>query len=268
MGGLFQNSGLTTTAHYMYNTVPDVDAQAFITAASITDGIQKIAINTLVADLKGYGIWTKSRALYPVVGGTSARHAINLRTPGTYNLTFTAGWVHSSTGMTPNGTSDYADTGLNAQTVVNTTNHLSYYSRTLTVGAQVEIGIWDSSVTTFNQIRPAANYYAGGLSNGGGGYTTTSDARGFWLGTKRSSSDREMYLNGVSQTTLTGTDSSNLPNGTLYLGARRVINSAGVDYYSSKQCAFASIGDGLTDAEALIFNNIVQNYQGILGRRV
>jgi len=37
----------------------DTDAQAFITAASITDSTQQSAINTLVTQLKTYGIWTK-----------------------------------------------------------------------------------------------------------------------------------------------------------------------------------------------------------------
>jgi hypothetical protein len=37
----------------------DPDAQAFITAAAITDPTQQAAINTLVVDLKGYSIWTK-----------------------------------------------------------------------------------------------------------------------------------------------------------------------------------------------------------------
>jgi hypothetical protein len=39
-------------------------------------------------------------------------------------------------------------------------------------------------------------------------------------------------------------------------------------YYSSKQCAFASIGDGLTDAEALAFYNAVNAFQVTLGRNV
>jgi len=40
----------------------DPDAQAFITAASITDPTQQSAINQLVLDLKGYSIWTKMKA--------------------------------------------------------------------------------------------------------------------------------------------------------------------------------------------------------------
>ena len=50
----------------------DPDAQAFITAAGITNPTQQAAINTLVVDLKGYNVWTKMKALYPFVGGTAS----------------------------------------------------------------------------------------------------------------------------------------------------------------------------------------------------
>ena len=38
--------------------------------------------------------------------------------------------------------------------------------------------------------------------------------------------------------------------------------------YSNKQCAFASIGDGLTDAEALALYNAVQTFNTTLARQV
>ena len=246
----------------------DPDAQAFITAAAITDPTQQSAINTLVVDLKGYNIWTKMKAVYPFVGGTASTHKFNLKNPldtdAAFRLVFSGGWTHSSTGATPNGTNGYADTFLNAQTVVNTTNHLSYYSRTLTVGSQIEIGVWNGGYI-YNQIRAASNYYAG--STGGGTFTTTTDARGFWLGTKRSSNDRELYFNGASQNTITVNDTNNLPNANIYLGARKVL-PGGADFYSNKQCAFASIGDGLTDTDATNLYTAVQAFQTTLGRSV
>ena len=39
-------------------------------------------------------------------------------------------------------------------------------------------------------------------------------------------------------------------------------------FYSTKQCAFASIGDGLTDAEALALYNAVQLFNTTLARQV
>jgi hypothetical protein len=55
------------------------------------------------------------------------------------------------------------------------------------------------------------------------------------------------------------------------LGAYRYINDAGSNTYSSystRQQAFASLGDGLTDAEALSFYNAVQTFNTTLGRNV
>jgi len=247
----------------------DSDAQTFLTAAIINDDTQAMAINNLVLDLKRYGIWTKMKALYPIVGGNAFSHAVNLKTPGTYNLTFTAtGWTHASTGMTPNGTSAYANTNLTSD-LVQTTNHLSFYSRTQTVGVQVEMGIWNASNNTFNQLRPSANYYSGDINNGFIAFITTTDARGFWIGTKTATNSRKVYLNGAVQATSTTNDATNNPPGNIYIGARNQINTTPTtQLYSNKQCAFASIGDGLTDAEAANFYTAVQAFQTTLGRQV
>jgi len=59
----------------------DPDALAFLTAAGITDATITAAIDTLVLDLKGYGIWTKMKAIYPFVGGTATTHKYNLKDP-------------------------------------------------------------------------------------------------------------------------------------------------------------------------------------------
>ncbi len=96
----------------------DADAQAFITAASITDPTQQSAINQLVVDLKGYSIWTKMKAIYPFCGSTASQHKWNLKDPRdldvAFRLVFSGGWTHSSTGALPNGTNAIADTKLNA----------------------------------------------------------------------------------------------------------------------------------------------------------
>ena len=96
----------------------DADAQTFFTAASITDTTQKSAVNQLVLDLKSANIWTKMKAIYPIVGGSASSHAVNLKTPGTYNLTYATGMTHSSTGMTGNGTSGYANTSITPKYVL------------------------------------------------------------------------------------------------------------------------------------------------------
>jgi len=92
----------------------DSDAQAFFTAAGITDTTQKNAVNQLVLDLKSYSLWNKMNAIYPFVGGTATTHKYNLKDPRdlnvAYRLSFAGGWTHSSNGVTPNGVNGYADT--------------------------------------------------------------------------------------------------------------------------------------------------------------
>jgi hypothetical protein len=94
----------------------DPDAQAFLTAAAITDPTITSAIDTLVVQLKADGIWTKMKALYPFVGGTASTHKYNLKDPqdldASFRLVFNGGWTHSANGALPNGTNGFADTKL------------------------------------------------------------------------------------------------------------------------------------------------------------
>jgi hypothetical protein len=106
----------------------DPDAQAFITAAGITDPTQQSAINTLVVGLKDDGLWTNMQALYPFVGGTATQHKYNLKDPrdldAAYRLSFSGGWTHNADGITGNGVNTYADTFYNSP------NSFGVYSRT------------------------------------------------------------------------------------------------------------------------------------------
>ena len=247
----------------------DADAQAFITAAGITDATQQSAINTLVLDLKGYSIWTKMKAIYPIVGGTASSHAVNLKTPGTYNMTFASGMTHSSTGMVGNGTNAYADTSFNPSSNASlNSHHISFYSRTNVNTNEIEFGVNDAngdasliqcrfSGTTFYRINSQPAYIT----------HANSDSRGLYIGNRTASNVLNGWKNGSKLAT--GSDAStSLPNGNHWICAWNNIQSPGFFYYSTKQCAFASIGDGLTDTEALNLYNAVQAYQTTLGRNV
>ena len=250
----------------------DPDAQAFITAAVITDNTQQNAINTLVVDLKGYSIWTKMKAIYPIVGGTASQHKFNLKDPrdldAAYRLTYGTSVTHSSTGMISNGTSGYANTYFNPTTgfSVNDDVHLSFYSRTNLNTTQVEIG----SAGTLNgpylllEIRVSGNTYF--IINESGTYTNGADAdsRAFYIGTKNGTTTKG-YRNSVNIATRT-IAATMRPNFNIYL---LCFNAANVpSFYSTKQCAFASIGDGLTPTEAANFYTAVQAYQTTLSRQV
>lgn len=247
------------------------EASAFIDAAGITDGTQIGAINNLVWRLKYFGLWGKFLAIYPFVGGTATTHKFNLMFPSdldsAYRLNFIGGWTHSSNGATPNGTNGYADTFINSNTALSgTSTHLSMYSRTLSVGTQIEMGTFDTISTSILQLRPAANAVFGLAASGLVNFTTTTDARGFWLATKRANNDRQVYRNGISEGTSTTNDTTAFPSFNIFIGARN--NNGSPVFYSNKQFAFVSIGTGLTTTEAANFNTCVVEYQTALSRNV
>ena len=249
-------------------TVPfDTDAQAFITAAAITDPTQQSAINTLVVALKGYSIWTKFTAIYPIVGGSASSHAVNLKTPGTFNLTFATGVTHSSTGMVGNGTTGYADTNFTPSIngMLLNSAHLGFYSRTDLNTYQVEMGNWDNTASTLLLIRQTGNGSVR-INNGSGLVNfANTNAQGFYLSNRTASNVIKAFKNGISQVTST-LASNSLPTNIIALLA---FNNYGlIDYYSTKQCAFASIGDGLTDTDATNLYTLVNNFQVALSRNI
>lgn len=239
---------------------------AWITATSETDTTIISALNTLETDLTTYGLTAKIKALYPMVGGTAAKHKFNFMDArdldAAFRLTFNGGWTHSSTGALPNGTNAYADTYLNTLTnLTNTSNHISYYSRTSTVGVAIEMGNLSGN---YFHIRAAVNYVSGANPIS---FTSTSNSNGFWMGSKRSNTDRAIFKNGINEATNTVSDTTVFNNWSIYLGATNsAINNAG--NYSSKQCAFSTIGDGLTNSEAANLYTAVQAFQTTLSRQV
>jgi hypothetical protein len=172
--------------------------------------------------------------------------------------------------MTPNGSSTYANTYLSPLTSLSlNSTHISYYSRTNSNATEVEIGVQSNNGFNYTiiEIRTSnLTYYLVNSTIAGTQSGADADSRAFYLGNRTAAN----VINGWRNSTklLNGTTSStNGPERNIYLGAMN--NSTGVaQFYSTKQCAFASIGDGLTDAEAANFYTAVQAYQTTLGRQV
>ena len=246
--------------------VYDADAAAFFTAASITDNTQKSAVNTLVLSLKSANIWTKMKALYPVVGGVASAHAVNLKSPGTYNLSFATGWTHASTGMTPNSAT-YSDTSLIPSTALSLNSaHISYYSRTNASAYVVDMGNYDNinNGSTLLLLRDL-NLASIRMNNLTIINYSNTDSLGLHISNRTASNVITGWKNGIKKIT-SAVASTVLPANPIYMGAFR--DGTGPAYYSLRECAFASIGDGLTDAEALSFYTAVQNYQTTLNRQL
>ena len=258
----------------------DADAIAFITAAGITNLTQAAAINTLVNDLKTYGLWTKMKALYPMVGGSATSHKFNLKDPrdvdAAYRLTFNGGWTHSSTGALPNGTTGYANTFLTPSSglTLNST-HISYYSRTQTTDDnKTEIGCSSNA----NELPIMQMYIRRSNSVYSDQYDYTNNriiaantnTTGLFLSTRTTNNSHKVYRNNSLLGSDTNTSTQNvLPSKTMTIAAYNYsTDTNGIIRYSTKETAFASIGDGLSDTEATNFYNSVQKFQTTLGRQI
>jgi hypothetical protein len=246
----------------------DPDAQAFITAAAITNPTQQTAINTLVVSLKANGIWTKMNAIYPMVGGTAFSHKFNLKNPldtnAAFRLVFSGGWTHSSNGAKPNGTNAYADTFLNCNTTLSLNNaSLSFYSREDIFTAVLMGAGWDSVTAMISPNYSIALGDYSAINSGGNGVGSTNKS-GLFTISRLTSTNVIGYRNATQYFNRLATSTSK-PNYTIYIGARNYISAV---QYSSNQCAFASIGDGLSPTEAANFYTAVQSFQTTLGRQV
>ena len=247
----------------------DADAQAFITATGIS-GTNATATNQLVIDLKSANIWTKMKCIYPFVGNTSASQKYNLKDArdldAAYRLVFFGGGTFSANGYQPNGTNAYGDTFLIPSTALTlNSTHLSYYSRTNITTDIYTMGSFDNT----NSLTMYANYAGNNYSdqyNGVNGRLLSAVARGdgLFIGNRTASNVHNNWRNTTKLGTSTvSTALGSLPTFKILLAAIQptFVNGA-------KQCAFASIGDGLTDAEALALYNAVNAFQVTLGRNV
>ena len=252
-------------------TVPtDADAQAFITATGIS-GTNATATNQLVIDLKAANIWTKMKAIYPMVGGTATTCKFNLKDPrdlnAAYRLAFVGGGTFSANGYQLNGTNSYANTFLTPSTSLSLNNaHLSMYTRISNQNCYINSTFIDALNARQDAmcVIHSVSDYGSRFNDDTSLSAPTTNTQGFVIGSRLSSTVKKYYKNNLTPFSATVT-STVLPNREVFIGS---ILGNGYQVYSANQCAFASIGDGLTDAEALALYNAVQLFNTTLNRQV
>ena len=246
----------------------DADAVAFLTAANITNTTQQNAIFTLVLNLKSFGLWTKCKAIYPIIGSTSTNQKYNLKDPrdldAAYRLFFSGGWTHSDNGATPNGINSFANTFLNASIMTPNSEHISTYSRTTTITGLTEVGLITYTAGKISYVMIQHNTTNRYVANQGTDVlisATPTTGQGLTISNRVNVINVQRYLNNVKL---------ELPNAGGGVGNLNYFLSAinGTGTFGTCQVAFASIGDGFTDTEATNFYNSVLAFQTTLGRNV
>ena len=181
------------------------------------------------------------KAIYPMVGASAAACKQNLKS-ASFEGSFSTGWTFASTGVTPNGTSAFVNTGLNqSANLINTSLHCSYYVNGGTfTDNSCEIGVYSSSATWLLLRSRALLFNQADIDSSS---ATSTSSNGFYLGSRTSNSLRKGYFNGSSVRTSTSSPTA-LENLNYYFGASN--NAGSASFFSSLKTAFASIGDGLT----------------------
>ena len=255
---------------YAFGAALDPDAQAFITAASITDPTQQAAINQLVVDLKGYNIWTKMKALYPFVGGTVSQHKFNLKNPldtdAAFRLVFNGGWTHSSTGATPNGTNGYADTKLLPQTTFGALNVSFGIYIPNAHKDQSGHGSWNGFGQRCNLIQFVGVHYSQ-ITTTSTMAQTNAVLNKFISTSRLNATTHKLYNNGALLNTNTINETTILPNVNTFTWSY-INGSGGNTEYGDNELRFAYISNGLTDTEMTNLYTAVQAFQTTLGRNV
>jgi hypothetical protein len=254
----------------------DPDAQAFLTAAGITDATISSAINTLVIDFKGYGVWSKIKAYYPMVGGTSFAHKFNLKDPrdldAAFRGIFVGGWTHSSNGALPNGVNAYMDTRLFPFSILTNNISLGYYSRTNVnaTSTACDIGVTSGpSGPDYLFLFPRLNNVTWYTILESGTYTTAADTNSaaFYIGTRNGTTVKG-FKNGTNVASRTGIAVQPRTNAPIYLGAINLSSTVGASWFSSRESASAVIADAFTDIESTNISIAIQTFNTTLGRQV
>ena len=251
----------------------DNDAINFLNATGLY-GQQPVtnAINTLVTDLKGYGIWNKMYLSYPFVGGTASTHKVNLINTGSYELFFTGSWTHNSNGITGNGTNTFTTSSFFYQDVTNFAGNgsIGVYSRTNSLGGY-DYGRGGGGTQYAIMIRYTNGLYYAGLPVGGGATVSNNNSTGSYSisrGGPPNTNDTLAYKNGISVYAANaggGAAATGQPS----IGAARETNlPAGAEDFTTRNYAWAFIGKGLTNQNHVDLNTSVVKFQTTLGRNV
>jgi hypothetical protein len=248
----------------------DPDAEAFLTVTGITDPTISSAINQLVLDLKGYGIWSKMIAIYPYVGGTATTHKYNLKDPqdtnGAYRITFAGTVTHSSNGIQGNGTNGVGYTHINIGTNITQNDaYTSAYIRTNLSNNSDLGGIGGGNGIQMNSRAPDGLTYHKLMNNSF--YTRSSSTSvGFWQQSRTTSSTFYVQQNATRNDT--GKVSTSQTSAEYIAVMAFGLTETTATNFSSRQHAYHAFGQGLSTTEMDDHYTAVQAFQTTLGRNV
>jgi hypothetical protein len=245
-------------------------ASDFVDRSGITDAGQILAIQNLVVSLVDEDVWDNILAFYPLVGGTAATHAQNLKSSD-YTITWNGTVTHNATGATSNGTTGYGVcTGLFSD--MGPRGVMAAYSQTAYAAGTSRVFCGESPnivsgpffVLGWLNTGSIMRYLWGGLTNAQNGLVL--DTRGFWAGSRESASVIKLYENGQPGTTGAITSQTDNPTLELFVLAANVNGTASL--FTNGAFSTFVFGEEFDDDKIEALYTAVQAFQTALGRQI
>jgi hypothetical protein len=244
----------------------DSSAQSFITSSAITDTAQQSAVNNLVLQLKQYNLWNKFLAIYPMIGGTSATTKWNLKDPRdldqAYRITWNGTPQFKGTGVTCLTSTDWGDTHLSDSILAFDNSSISFYSGTQNSTAGYDMGC-SNQVSPYNMIAVYEDFSKDIVNTWFNAYDTVQYQPSVTVGLFTNSSSPTKVVrsdNGVPARTYRAPANAHTK---MNITIGKVVDDPNMGL---RECRFAAIGQGLSDADALTFYNVVKAFQTKLNR--
>lgn len=243
-------------------TVLDSDVSAFLAAASISNDTIKYALHEFVTSLKNNSLWTKMKVIYPLVGGSASTHSYNLKSPGSYQITWGGTVTHNYVGITGNGSTGFGNTGISSANLLTATNiGATWVSRNNPADGRVDWGATSGGANNFHgssSLSSLSRIYI----NSAVEYPDGTPGQGIYTGW-RSTLMQHFYKNGADQGSTTGAATTAVPTQPIYLLAW---NNTGATLPSTVNMGAWMLHDSLTTIQKDTIYNITERLQRRLGR--
>jgi hypothetical protein len=264
------------------------EANAYLSAVVAAGGTvtspMSAATRTLFTSLVSNGLYNKIIAMYPYIGGVSASCSIEGKLQTQYNVTYNGGFTFNSSGATPNGTNGWATNNMylnTAMTLNNATLFTYLGTDNITFGGDycLDFGTADSfGVNALmgwigGSSQPDSNSYFYNNDDSATRIFITSAALngafGFFGYNRTSSTNFNVWKNGVKLATNTNTNTQVLPSiKPLYMPCPGNNTITYVSKWTTRRHQFDIVIQGLNDTEAAALSTIINTFQTSLGRNV
>ena len=276
------SSGYATASAVTEATSPayDPDAQTYFSAVAAAGGTlsenKKTSFNSAVIAAKAAGVWEKLIGLYPYGGGNAAAHAINAKTPGTFDLTWIGGIVHDEDGIDPNGSTGDGNTGFipaeNTGIFDIAESHLAVVLTEDFAASNVkDMGVEGNSARWGLISRNSENrigFCAGHASYAYTSANTNTSSIGYYILTRSTLSNYiRLYKDGVamySSINVASEPTSSFPHPLRVCTAQADTPLSSI--HSPRRQALAHFGGPLSETEATALSNIIANLRTAWGR--